>query len=82
MSHDILAPGWKWSTLYGRSKVLKEKSSYIRRRNDSFVFVPGRDTGLHGEWSMDYDGTYPILKLALLTYYEDEIEEHVRGQLQ
>lgn len=81
MDNNILAPEWKWSTLYGYRKVLREKSSYLRLKNDKIVYVPGRNTGIHGEWDMDYNNKLPYIKLAVLTYHEKEIQEEIEGQL-
>lgn len=81
INEDILAPGWTWSARHSQRKVLQPKGSRIRVEDRTFVYKPGRNTGQHGDWVMEHNGSLPVLKLALLTYYEDEILAHVDERL-
>lgn len=66
-SNDLLADSWEWR---GPGKVKRGQKWYMRTSGENIKYVgpPGR-----GDKTLVCDGGYLHLKLAVLTYYEEEI---------
>lgn len=80
MTYDeLLAEGWEWSVRKSRSKV-KRGETYMEVSGNQITYVAGRNSGIHGDWNMGAN-SFPLLKMILLTYHEEEIRETIRRQL-
>lgn len=73
INSSILADEWKWSRITPQ-KVRKRGGVYIDIYPEFIHYQEGKRGR---KISIDSDGSLPLLKLVVLTYFEDELQREL-----